>query len=90
MLTMQPVVPWPIALIMIREEFNYLGYLYKGECLGRAAAVPGVVTCSSVVLQLKTDVTILKWLSLDKKKYKTIENKMYVRYFYTNIVTTHR
>lgn len=33
MLTVQPVVSWPIALIMIRREFNYLGYL----CFGRAA-----------------------------------------------------
>lgn len=34
MLTMQPVVPRPIALIMIREEFNYLGVVEGG----RAAA----------------------------------------------------
>lgn len=58
MLTVLPVVPWPIALIMIRREFDYLGYLYRGKCFGRAAAVrwkPGVVMCSSVVLALQDD-----------------------------------
>lgn len=39
MLTVQPVVPWPIARIIIRREFNYLGYLCRGKCFGTAAAV---------------------------------------------------
>lgn len=71
MLTVQPVVPWPLALIMIRRELNYLGYLCRGKCFGRAAAMrrrPGGVMCSSVVLPLQDDSAICteKWQSCDK------------------------
>lgn len=44
MLTVQPLVLWPLALIMIKREFNYFWAICARESvIARAAAVAGVV-----------------------------------------------
>lgn len=84
MLTVQPVVLWPIALIMIRREFNYFGVFVLGKMLWQSSSstleARSSNMCCSVVPALRDDCAAAivsaswkkshkeKWLNSDKNR----------------------